>query len=44
MGVRFVSTTRLPQPYGSCTTQQKEFTKQYNGTYENQQIIGQIII
>ncbi|CAJ0946598.1 unnamed protein product, partial [Mesorhabditis belari] len=33
MGVRFVSTTRLPTPYGDCTTETEVASTYYNGTY-----------
>ncbi|KHJ95660.1 hypothetical protein OESDEN_04389 [Oesophagostomum dentatum] len=34
MGVRFVSTLRLPKPYGTCTTQEMFVGEHYKGTYE----------
>ncbi|VDN26651.1 unnamed protein product [Cylicostephanus goldi] len=34
IGVRFVKTERLPNPYGTCTTQTMLEEKHYKGPYE----------
>uniref|UniRef100_A0A7I4XW99 Amiloride-sensitive sodium channel n=1 Tax=Haemonchus contortus TaxID=6289 RepID=A0A7I4XW99_HAECO len=34
LGVRFISTSRLPAPYGTCTRQETLNGKHYNGKYE----------
>ncbi|KIH55530.1 Amiloride-sensitive sodium channel [Ancylostoma duodenale] len=34
MGVRFVETSRLPHPYGTCTKEELLAGKHYNGTYQ----------
>ncbi|CAJ0575419.1 unnamed protein product, partial [Mesorhabditis spiculigera] len=36
MGVRFVSTTRLPKPYGDCTTETEVSGTYFNGTYDTE--------
>ncbi|RCN26599.1 hypothetical protein ANCCAN_27674, partial [Ancylostoma caninum] len=42
MGVRFVQTSRLPHPYGTCTKEELLAGRHYNGTYlvENEFPLG----